>query len=210
MVRTRLNIGCRYSTPVRERPLHPTRGHFTPEPSQTQAPVTPATEPERRAGGSLTTLLDISKRGSQLLRTLLVYGARPVVRTVVRRKAAILDRLAEPAALADMLCAECDAKPETGRSQSASVHYKPGWRGSVDFECRPRAEIYAKECRQTSCDRLHMRVIVANAYKMLRWLYAGGRHLTPVRIQRISFHAILPNRSPPALRCPIKQLSRTF
>ena len=49
MVRTRLNIGCRYSTPVRERPLHPTRGHFTPEPSQTQAPVTPATEPERRA-----------------------------------------------------------------------------------------------------------------------------------------------------------------
>ena len=40
MVRTRLNIGCRYSTPVRERPLHPTRGHFTPEPSQTQAPVT--------------------------------------------------------------------------------------------------------------------------------------------------------------------------
>ena len=57
MVRTRLNIGCRYSTPVRERPLHPTRGHFTPEPSQTQAPVTPATEPERRAGGSLTTAL---------------------------------------------------------------------------------------------------------------------------------------------------------
>ena len=55
MVRTRLNIGCRYSTPVRERPLHPTRAHFTPEPSQTQAPVTPATEPERRAGGSLTT-----------------------------------------------------------------------------------------------------------------------------------------------------------
>ena len=50
-----VNIGCRYSTPVRERPLHPTRGHFTPEPSQTQAPVTPATEPERRAGGSLTT-----------------------------------------------------------------------------------------------------------------------------------------------------------
>ena len=55
MVRTRLNIGCRYSTPVCKRPLHPTRGHFTPEPSQTQAPVTPATEPERRAGGSLTT-----------------------------------------------------------------------------------------------------------------------------------------------------------
>ena len=55
MVRTKLNIGCRYSTPVRERPLHPTRAYFTPEPSQTQAPVTPATEPERRAGGSLTT-----------------------------------------------------------------------------------------------------------------------------------------------------------
>ena len=50
-----LNIGCRYSTPVRKRPLHPTRSQFKPEPSQTQAPVTPATEPERRAGGSLTT-----------------------------------------------------------------------------------------------------------------------------------------------------------
>ena len=60
MVRTKLNIGCRYSTPVRERPLHPTRGHFTPEPSQTQAPVTPATEPERRAGGSLTTIMYVA------------------------------------------------------------------------------------------------------------------------------------------------------
>ena len=50
-----LNIGCRYSTPVRKRPLHPTRSQFKPEASQTQAPVTPATEPERRAGGSLTT-----------------------------------------------------------------------------------------------------------------------------------------------------------
>ena len=55
MVRARLNIGCRYSTPVRERPLHPTRGQFKPEASQTQAPVTPATEPGRRAGGGLTT-----------------------------------------------------------------------------------------------------------------------------------------------------------
>ena len=55
MVRTRLNIGCRYSTPVLERPLHPTRSQFKPQPSQTQAPVTPATEPERRAGGGLTT-----------------------------------------------------------------------------------------------------------------------------------------------------------
>ena len=52
-----LNIGRRYSTPVRKRPLHPTRSQFKPEASQTQAPVTPATEPERRAGGSLTTLL---------------------------------------------------------------------------------------------------------------------------------------------------------
>ena len=59
MVRTRLNIGCRYSTPVRERPLHPTRSHSTPEPSQTQAPVTPATEPEQRAGGSLTTPIGV-------------------------------------------------------------------------------------------------------------------------------------------------------
>ena len=55
MVRTRLNIGCRYSTPVLERPLHPTRSQFKPQPSQTQAPVTPATEPERRAGGGSTT-----------------------------------------------------------------------------------------------------------------------------------------------------------
>ena len=55
MVRTKLSIGCRYSTPVHERPLHPTRSHLKPEPSQTQAPVTPATEPEQRAGGGLTT-----------------------------------------------------------------------------------------------------------------------------------------------------------
>ena len=34
-----LNIGCRYSTPVRKRPLHPTRSQFKPEASQTQAPV---------------------------------------------------------------------------------------------------------------------------------------------------------------------------
>ena len=54
MVRAKLNIGCRYSTPVRERPLHPTRSQFKPQPSQTQAPATPATEPERRAGGGLT------------------------------------------------------------------------------------------------------------------------------------------------------------
>ena len=72
MVRTRLNIGCRYSTPVRERPLHPTRGHFTPEPSQTQAPVTPATEPERRAGGSLTTRV-----GARWLLTEGRYGTDP-------------------------------------------------------------------------------------------------------------------------------------
>ena len=51
-----LHIGCRYSTPVLERPLHPTRSQFKPQPSQTQAPVTPATEPERRAGGGLTTV----------------------------------------------------------------------------------------------------------------------------------------------------------
>ena len=55
MVRARLNIGRRYSTPVRKRPLHPTRSQFKPEASQTQAPVTPATETERRAGGGLTT-----------------------------------------------------------------------------------------------------------------------------------------------------------
>ena len=55
MVRAKLNSGCRYSTPVHERPLHPTRSHLTPEASQTQAPVTPATEPEQRAGGGLTT-----------------------------------------------------------------------------------------------------------------------------------------------------------
>ena len=57
-----LNIGCRYSTPVRKRPLHPTRSQFKPEASQTQAPVTPATEPERRAGGSLTTTSPIPTR----------------------------------------------------------------------------------------------------------------------------------------------------
>ena len=77
MVRTRLNIGCRYSTPVRERPLHPTRGHFTPEPSQTQAPVTPATEPERRAGGSLTTL-DIVARERRPGQTVYVGVTDPI------------------------------------------------------------------------------------------------------------------------------------
>ena len=54
MVRTKLDIGCRYSTPVCGRSPHPAAGHFTHPPSQTQAPVTLATEPERRAGGSLT------------------------------------------------------------------------------------------------------------------------------------------------------------
>ena len=81
MVRTRLNIGCRYSTPVRERPLHPTRGHFTPEPSQTQAPVTPATEPERRAGGSLTT--GVGRRAApKALRWSLSAPARPFPTTI--------------------------------------------------------------------------------------------------------------------------------
>ena len=56
ILRTELNIGCRYGTPVRKLPLHPTRSQFTSEASQTQAPVTPATEPERHAGGSLTTI----------------------------------------------------------------------------------------------------------------------------------------------------------
>ena len=37
-------------------PPQPTRRQFTPEASQTQAPVSPATEPERRAGGGLTTI----------------------------------------------------------------------------------------------------------------------------------------------------------
>ena len=41
MVLARLNNGCRNGTPVRERPLHPTPSHLTPEASQTQAPVTP-------------------------------------------------------------------------------------------------------------------------------------------------------------------------
>ena len=51
MVRAKPNSGCQYSTPVRERPLHPTRSQFTLKASQTQARVTPATEPERRADG---------------------------------------------------------------------------------------------------------------------------------------------------------------
>ena len=84
MVRTRLNIGCRYSTPVRKRPLHPTRAHFTPEPSQTQAPVTPATEPERRAGGSLTTL-GYRPPAPEILpwpASLALKGARPATPTM--------------------------------------------------------------------------------------------------------------------------------
>ena len=58
MVRAKLDSGSRYSTPVHERPLHPTRSHLTPEASQTQAPVTPATEPEQRTGGGSATLRD--------------------------------------------------------------------------------------------------------------------------------------------------------
>ena len=46
-------------------PLHP-------EPSQTQAPVTPATEPERRAGGGLTTRV-----GARWLLTEGRYGTDP-------------------------------------------------------------------------------------------------------------------------------------
>ena len=50
MVRTKLDNGCRYSTPVTQRPPHPADGQFTLEASETQAPVTPATEPASRAG----------------------------------------------------------------------------------------------------------------------------------------------------------------
>ena len=57
MVRAKLDSGSRYSTPVHERPLHPTRSHLTPEASQTQAPVTPATEPEQCTGGGLNNSL---------------------------------------------------------------------------------------------------------------------------------------------------------
>ena len=38
------------------RSFHPIRRQFKPEASQTQAPITPATEPERRAGEGLTTV----------------------------------------------------------------------------------------------------------------------------------------------------------
>ena len=58
MVRTKLDIGCRYSTPVCGWSPHPAAGYFTHAPAQTQAPVTLATEPERRAGGSLTQTSD--------------------------------------------------------------------------------------------------------------------------------------------------------
>ena len=86
MVRTRLNIGCRYSTPVRERPLHPTRAYFTPEPSQTQAPVTPATEPERRAGGSLTILKP--KCTKSAFRRVLRYVDEAILERMAERLAA--------------------------------------------------------------------------------------------------------------------------
>lgn len=48
MIRTKLDSG-RSHTPARKRPLHPTRGHLTPGASQTQPPVTLATEPASRA-----------------------------------------------------------------------------------------------------------------------------------------------------------------
>ena len=54
MIRTMLDIGCHDSTPLSLRIPHPATGQFTHRASQTQAPVTLATEPERRAGVSLT------------------------------------------------------------------------------------------------------------------------------------------------------------
>ena len=70
---------------MRKRPLHPTRSQFKPEASQTQAPVTPATEPERRAGGSLTTAHDdFARLAAQLAaikgRFILSLNDRPEVR----------------------------------------------------------------------------------------------------------------------------------
>ncbi len=47
-----LVYGCS-CTPLTYRPRHPARGKFTPAASQTQAPVTLATAPARRAGGGL-------------------------------------------------------------------------------------------------------------------------------------------------------------
>ena len=59
-----LNIGSRYSTPVRKRPLHPTRSQFKPEPSQTQARVTP----RDRAGATRRWRLNIGCRYSTPVR----------------------------------------------------------------------------------------------------------------------------------------------
>ena len=65
MVRTKLYNGCSH-TPMIERPQHPTRGQFTPEASQTQAPVTFATEPARRAGGGFTQTIRAARRHAVL------------------------------------------------------------------------------------------------------------------------------------------------
>ena len=77
MIRIKLDIGCRYSTPVHLRPLHPTHRQFTPEASQTQAPVTPATEPECRAGVSLTSTSPLRKAQQQQKRSI-HWGHKPV------------------------------------------------------------------------------------------------------------------------------------
>ena len=61
-----LNIGCRYSTPVCKRPLHPTRSQFKPEASQTQAPVTPRDRAGATRRWKLNNILGRSFRASRM------------------------------------------------------------------------------------------------------------------------------------------------
>ena len=64
MVRTRLNIGCRYSTPVRERPLHPTRG---PLHARAVADTSPRYSRDRAGATRRWKLNNTDRRGNPLI-----------------------------------------------------------------------------------------------------------------------------------------------
>ena len=137
-----LNIGCRYSTSVRKRPLHPTRSQFKPEASQTQAPVTPATEPERRAGGGLTT--PGYRRPKMIFCKTKPIRRKPLTRSPVRPLSPTRRRPHR----ATRPCSEAPRRPlshipQAPGARSARFGYAPKARGAVapsEPPCGPGAD----------------------------------------------------------------------